>query len=93
MESRRPSLDSPVPNTASNQHHKDKGSWHSDVPEVGVRVSDAFKVLEVHTEITAEEGQGCEEDGDEGDDGHVCVGAGTCRERLVASVFTGIMYA
>jgi hypothetical protein len=50
-------------------------------------------VLEVHTEVTTEEGKGCEEDCDEGDDGHVCVGAGTWRERLVASVFTGIMYA
>lgn len=91
MESRSPSLDGPVPDTASNQHHKDNGGWYSDIPEVGIRVPDTLEVLEVHTEVTAEEGQGCEEDGYEGDDGHVCVGAGTCRESLVASIFAEII--
>lgn len=88
MESRSPGLDGPIPDTASNQHHKDYSGRYSDIPEVGIRVPDALKVLEVHTEVTTEEGQWCEEDGYEGDDGHVCVGAGTCRQRSVMNFVT-----
>lgn len=40
---------------------------------------DAFKVLEVHAKVTAEEREGSEEDGDERNDGHVGVGTSTCK--------------
>lgn len=43
---------------------------------------DTREIVEVHAEVAAEEGQGCEEDGYESDDGHGCVGASTC-ERSV----------
>lgn len=91
MEPRRPSVDGPISDTASNQHHKDDGGWYGNVPEVGIRVPDALEVLEVHTKVTTEEGQRCEEDSYQGDDGHVCVGASPCRERLVVSVFAEII--
>jgi hypothetical protein len=39
---------------------------------------DSREMCKVHAEVSAEEGQGGEEDGYEGDDGHCCVGAGTC---------------
>lgn len=47
---------------------------------------DTGEVLEVHTEVAAEEGQGCEEDCYEGDDGHCCVCTCTCRVRDVSDI-------
>ena len=43
---------------------------------------DTREIVEVHAKVAAEEGQGSEKDSYEGNDGHGCIGAGTC-EKLV----------
>ena len=50
---------------------------------------DTREIVKVHAKVAAQKGQGCKEDGYEGDDGHGCIGAGTCEKSVRFAVEGG----
>jgi len=63
---------------AANDKHEDRDRWQGHDPEERVAVLiDGIETDEIHTKVSADKGQGREEDGDESEDHHEVVRVGS----------------